>query len=54
MPVTYVKAKVTTPSHMFAVRFKVSSCPFRGYDFCPLPIPEILQGVFGEALKKNI
>jgi lipoprotein-anchoring transpeptidase ErfK/SrfK len=42
MPVSYVKAWVTTPSHSFAVRSKVSSCKFRGQGFgLPPPFPKL-------------
>jgi len=54
MPVTYVKAKVTKPSHMFAARFMVSPCLFPGLVFVPLPISEILRSAFGEATKKQL
>jgi hypothetical protein len=47
MPVKYVKAKVTTPSHIFAARFKVSPCSFGGHGFClSPPHSEMLWSVF--------
>jgi hypothetical protein len=57
MPVTYVKAKVTTPSHMFAARFKVSLCPFRGFDFGPPHFrnsPKCLRRGFEEKTEEYI